>query len=130
MSGTALADRPAVRDDPEAVAWQPSYTQGSKRAAADNKPLIVFIGAGPTGYRRAVQEGRLSDELVKTLTDQCVCVYFDTKTEDGRKMAKLFEVEGPGLVVSTRGGGQVHKTHSAPPTTDQLLEDLKAVVPR
>lgn len=118
-----IGDRPAIGSLREPIEWQANYATGSKTAAAEKKPMAVFVGRGPTGYRTAVAGKTLPDEVVLLLSD-FVCVYLDTTTETGAATAKAFEMEGPGLILSRPGGQVIHQTLTKPVSVSDLVKEL------
>jgi hypothetical protein len=86
-------------------AWHSDYEKALSLAAQANKPLAVFIGQGEEGYDEVSRQGHLNGKAGKVLSTGYVCVYLDTKTEAGRRLAERFEIsKGPGLVLSDAGG--------------------------
>jgi len=85
-------------------AWQLDYRQAQELAARDQKPLAVVLGSGPASWEKLVA-GEISDETSNVLRTNFVCVYVDTKTVEGKKLADDFEMSSnPGLVISDRTG--------------------------
>ena len=48
----------------------------------------------------AEQDGTINE----TLRNKYVCLFVDTDTTDGQRVARLFDISGPGLVISDRSG--------------------------
>ena len=86
------------------VAWQTDYGVARKAAAKEQKPLVVVIGSGVTGYNELTREGVLQDEARRLLTNQYVCLYLDTLTPAGSRQARAFHVGDLGIVISDRSG--------------------------
>ena len=85
--------------------WRNDYFQARQKGAAQKKPLAVFLAPGQGGWKKLSAEGGLGDGAKKVLADRYVCVHIDTTTEQGRKLAKDFEIDGGvGLVISDRTG--------------------------
>jgi len=85
--------------------WQPDYKQARSLAAKDNRPVVVVLGSGTSGWNQLVSEGRFQDAFDLTLRSKYVWVYVDTDSEKGKKLADDFQVKaGPGLIISGRGG--------------------------
>ncbi|MBX3399494.1 MAG: CHAT domain-containing protein [Gemmataceae bacterium] len=118
-----IGDRPALGPLREPIEWQANYAAGSKAAAAEKKPMVVFVGRGPTGYRTAIADERIPDEMVLLLSD-FVCVYLDTNTDTGAAMARAFEMDGPGLIISRPGGQVIHQTLTKPLAISDLMKEL------
>jgi hypothetical protein len=84
--------------------WQ-SYWEAQKQGTAEKKPLAIFVGNGAEGWTRVIQGGALGKENQSLLTKDYLCVYADTATDLGKKIAAAFEVTGDrGLVICSRGG--------------------------
>src|SRR4051794_11680951 len=69
----ALMGPGAAPEALEAPMWQGSYTAARTIAQREGKPLAVFIGSGPAGHGRFVEEGKLSAEAQRLLTEHYVC---------------------------------------------------------
>lgn len=104
-------------------AWQPDYAVAYKVATSQQKPLAVFIGQGTKGYTQLVTDGGISAENVKLLSQKFVCLYVDTNTNAGKKLASSFEMT-EGLVVSDRSGTQQAYRHSGTLTATELTGQL------
>jgi hypothetical protein len=87
-----------------APAWLDDYGTAQARVSAVGKPMAVFLGAGPEGWKRVVRDGGLDPAVTKLLAEKYVCVYVDTSTSYGRTLAGSFQVAGRGLVISDKGG--------------------------
>jgi hypothetical protein len=83
--------------------WLNDYHAGVRQAAAQKKPLAVFLAAGVNGWRKVGQDNRLSHETQRILASQYVCVHVDTATPEGERFARVFEIpSGLGIVISDR----------------------------
>ena len=85
-----------------APSWKTDYTQALKFAAAEQKPVVVFIGKGETGYAKLVG-GSIPSDAGQLLAKDYVCVYVNTDTAAGHKLAGLFDIN-KGMVISGKGG--------------------------
>ena len=86
-------------------AWLKDYGIAFEQVLAQQKPLAVFVGTGETGWDDLSKDGSLGRGANELLAAHYVCVYLDTKKDEGRRLAKAFAItEGPGLVVSDRTG--------------------------
>ena len=80
--------------------WNGNYAQAQEEAAG-KKPLAVVFGSGQDGWTKLIR----SDESKKVLAEQYVCVYVDTSSEAGKKLAGSFAINNAtGLVLSDRTG--------------------------
>jgi len=101
----ALMAPAEVPDATATLKWQDSYGTARQMGKRESKPLAVFIGNGPSGWKKVAEEGALSEQAKQTLADGYVCLYVDRTRPGGRQLAESFEVsEGPGLVLSSRDG--------------------------
>src|SRR5690242_14393065 len=97
----APAHTPAITT-PE---WQDSYSTARQMGRQEGKPLAVFIGNGPNGWKRIAEQGDLSAEAKRILSDGYVCLYIDRTQPGGEQWAETFEIpSGRGLVLSSRNG--------------------------
>ena len=85
--------------------WQDSYGTAREMGRQQQKPLAVFIGNGPTGWKSVVEEGNLSETAKRVLAEGYICLYVDRTRPGGEQLASSFEIpSGPGLVLSSRDG--------------------------
>jgi hypothetical protein len=75
--------------------WQPDYSKAIKVAAAQHRPVAVFIGQGKP---ESIAES-ITDANRKLLNESYICVYIDATTPTGKKLADSFEMN-QGLVIS------------------------------
>ena len=89
----------------QSLKWQDSYGIAREMGRQHSKPLAVFIGNGPTGWKKVVEEGNLSEKAKRVLAEGYVCLYVDRTKPGGEQLASSFEIpSGPGLVLSSRDG--------------------------
>ena len=116
-----LAETPVV----QTLKWQDSYSTARQMGRQQRKPLAVFIGNGPTGWKKVVEEGTLSQKATRVLTEGYICLYVDRKQPGGEQLAQSFDVpSGSGLVLSTRDGEGQAFFHAGKLTTVNLEERL------
>jgi hypothetical protein len=85
--------------------WQNSYGQALQQGSAQRKPLAVVFASGPNNWTHVIRETAPAADVQRLLSEKYVCVYVDTATEAGRKLAQDFGMNGPiGLVLSDRTG--------------------------
>ncbi len=82
--------------------WQSDYSKAIAAAAAEQKPVAVFIGQGQAGYSKLVG-GEFPTDAGQLLAKNYVCVYVDTDTAAGKSLAGQFDIS-KGLVISCKGG--------------------------
>ena len=92
--------------------WQPDYATAARTAAAQQKPLAVFVGRGAAGLTQLVAGG-LPADATKALGDKFVSVYVDADTPAGRPLAAALKVTD-GLVISDKTGSVQALRHSGP----------------
>src|ERR1035438_2118410 len=83
--------------------WQNSYATAQKMGTEQQKPVLVVIGSGANGWTKVIREAAPSPEVTQMLA-KYVCVYIDSATPEGMKLAQSFEITGSGLVISDRTG--------------------------
>jgi hypothetical protein len=85
--------------------WHKDYNEARKIGQSEKKPLAVFIGNGTGGHEKVCRDGKMPAEVEKMLMDSYVCVYVDSSTPEGQKLASQFaNTRGLGLVLSDRTG--------------------------
>lgn len=90
---------------PTEVTWNTNYTAAKKLCAENQKPMAVFVGSGVNGYEKLSRERQFSAEVRQELANNFVCVFLDTNTPEGKKLARDFEITGDlGIVISDRTG--------------------------
>ena len=111
-----------VRDVP---VWQNEYRQARLKAAGDQKPLAVFVGSGKSGWAGVTPDGANDRRANELLASRYVCLYVDTDTAAGRKLAASFELAGGGLVISDRTGESQAFSHRGKLDREQLVRALE-----
>jgi hypothetical protein len=100
LSGSVVASTPV-----DNLTWEPNYDQARQVGQAEKKPLAVIVGSGEAGYERLCRDGKLGSDAQKALGENYICVYLDTDTQVGKKLASDFGItRGTGLVLSNRSG--------------------------
>jgi hypothetical protein len=88
-----------------APSWSTDYYAANKQAATAKKPLAVVLGTGEKGYEKLDRAGKLSDDAKAVLAAKYLCVYVDTASPAGQRLAKAFDMpSGQGIVISDRTG--------------------------
>ena len=106
---------------PTTPTWNGSYSQAQEEAAG-KKPLAVVFGSGQDGWSKLVR----SEESKKLLAEQYVCVYVDTTSESGKKLAKSFAINNEtGVVLSDRSGGLQAYWHNGALADSSLVRSLR-----
>jgi hypothetical protein len=106
---------------PTTPTWNGSYIQAREQAAG-KKPLAVVFGSGQEGWTKLVR----SEESKKLLTEQYVCVYVDTATEDGKQLAASFAINNAtGVVLSDRLGAVQAFWHDGDLADPSLVRSLR-----
>jgi hypothetical protein len=99
--------------------WQSDYGKAMTAAAAQQKPLVVVVGKGETGYAKVVTDGQIPAEAAQLLAANFVCVYVDAETSEGKDLAGRLGVF-QGLVISSKGGAVQALRHTGPVTPAAL----------
>lgn len=108
VSGLAPSYTPAVQPK-----WQPDYSTAVRVAAAQHKPLAVFVGHGPAGYAQLVMDGGPAAPTAQTLTDKFVALYVDADSPAGKPLAEALKVTD-GVVISDHTAALVSLRHQGP----------------
>jgi hypothetical protein len=87
-----------------APSWQHDYRMARELGSRENKPLVVVIGSGKTDWANLAKPAEQDGSINQTLRSSYVCLFVDTDTTDGQRLARSFDMSGPGLVISTRSG--------------------------
>jgi len=118
MIGVALS---AALGAPVALApaWQHDYGLARQLGEREHKPLVVVIGSGSSNWAKLSQATEQDETINPTLRINYVCLFVDTDTTDGRKLAQSFDMNGPGLVISDRSGSvQAYRRTGEVPATE------------
>jgi hypothetical protein len=119
-----LSTAPAA--DLTAPSWSTDYFAASKLSATAKKPLAVVLGSGDAGYDKLDRDGKLTDEAKGLLASKYVCVYVDTDTPEGKKLARAFEMpNGRGIVISDRSGDVQAFRHEGTLASRELVQKLE-----
>lgn len=97
-AATLLAAAPAP-------SFSPNYAEAIAQAQQQHKPVAVFLGKGADGLAKLVTEGVVPTSASAALQSEFICLYVDTTTDAGRKLAGNFEMT-EGLVISDRDGAK------------------------
>jgi hypothetical protein len=93
---------PSVRQEP---GWITDYGEAKKLSEMERKPIAAFVGSGVKGWNDISREGRLESDTGRLLAKSYVCLYVDTATEEGRRLARAFEIsQSRGIVISNSNG--------------------------
>ena len=86
-----------------AAAWESSYSHAKEQAAAQKRPLVIVFGPGSDSWTKVVKAESPAPEISKILAEKYVCLYVDTTTAAGRKLAADYEIANAvGLIISDR----------------------------
>lgn len=120
LTGALLAGQNA------APTWQTSYGQAQQRAAEQKKPLVVVFGSGANAWEKVVQAESATPEITKMMADSYVCVYVDTTSPAGKKVAQDFGIAGDrGMVISDRAGTTQAFWHQGDLSSQNMVRYLK-----
>jgi len=84
-------------------AWHHDYRQARSLGERERKPLVVVIGSGKTPWANLSKVAEQDESINQTLLSSYVCLFVDTDTTEGQRLAKFFEMS-QGLVISDKSG--------------------------
>lgn len=108
--------------------WHTNYREAKDLAAREHKPLVVVLCTctGEAAWNGITSEGGLNAESLKVLRDSYVCVYVDTDSDKGRRLAADFELtNGPAIIISDKSGDVQAYRHDGAQTPSALAEVFK-----
>jgi hypothetical protein len=103
---------------PASPDWQSDYAQALKVAATANRPLAVFIGNGPDGYKAILGDAAPARQA---LAEKYVCLYVDATQAANRDTVASFRASGPTLVLSDKTRAYQAFRSSGPMPAEQLV---------
>jgi hypothetical protein len=104
IMGVALAAAFASASAPTLTpAWHHDYRQARELGEREHKPLVVVIGSGKTPWAKLSRVAEQDESINQTLLSSYVCLFVDTDTTEGQRLAKFFEMS-QGLVISDKSG--------------------------
>ncbi len=120
----ALSVAPSA--DLTSPSWSNDYGMASKESATAKKPLAVVLGTGDAGYNQLDRDGKLTTEAKGLLASKYVCVYVNTESADGKRLAESFRMpSGRGIVISDRTGDLQAFRHEGDLTSTELVRNLE-----
>ena len=106
--------------------WLRSYDQARKEGQKASKPLAVFVGSGHHGFNQVSEDGQLSAEARRLLAKNYVCVYLNTDTPEGRRLAATLKIKDKsGVILSDRTGDYQAFNYPGTLRDDELTSCLK-----
>ncbi len=96
-----------------------SYSQALAQSHREHKPVAVFLGTGADGLSKLVADGGLTGTTGSQLKSDFVCLYVDTTSTAGQKLARDFGM-AEGLVISDRDGAKQALRHAGTVTPETL----------
>mgnify|MGYP002784605777 CR=1 FL=1 len=110
---------------PPTVTWENSYPAAQQVAISQNKPLAVVFGPGANGWAKLLRTESSAPQVEKLLAEHYICVYVDTSTPEGQKIARNFDITSSvGLVLSDRKGSTQAFWHQGDLTSDNAIHYL------
>src|SRR5204863_4463155 len=86
----------------------------------------IVVGNGIKGWQEISKNGDLDKDVRELLDAHFVCVYLDSSTDSGKKMANALAVgSGPALIIGDRSGTNQAFRYKGSLTTRQLTDTLK-----
>lgn len=108
-------------------AWLQDYASARSQCEKVGRPLALFVGSGPEGWKHLSQDGRLSPEAGRILAAKYVCLYVDANKKAGHELAVALEMPRHlGLVISDSSGHLQAFRHEG----DLRSEDLQRYLHR
>ncbi len=87
------------------VEFSTDFDEATRRAKAENKPLLLFFMAQNCPHSQAMLDGAFSNEAVARLSRQFVCVEIDVNDEIGERVCEEFDVNAsPTIQFATSRG--------------------------
>jgi hypothetical protein len=113
------------------LSWHGDYDEAYRLGSQRHKPLAVFLGKGPSGWQKVVEEGQFNAQSQKLLRENYVCVYLDTTRSEGAELAGSFEMrQGTGLVLSDHTGKAQAFRHEGSLSGSELEQKLRTYADR
>jgi len=114
-------------DQGNAIEYVEGYEAGLRRAAAENRPLLVVFRAGWCHWCAEFAQGTLVDRRLVGLSRQFVCVMVDADRQaaDCRRFGVK---EFPTVVVATVAEGECRRWKGCP-SADELLSAMADALP-
>jgi len=100
----ALTGFPALASVEDGLTWHTNYSEARKLGQSEKKPLAVIVSSRKNGWKEIARDGELGKEAEKTLAERYVCVYVDSATEPGKRLAAALGIDGKGIVISNAAG--------------------------
>ena len=118
---------PPMPDQGNAIEYVEGYEAGLRRAAAENRPLLVVFRAGWCHWCAEFAQGTLVDRRLVGLSRQFVCVMVDADRQaaDCRRFGVK---EFPTVVVATVGEGECRRWKGCP-SADELVSAMADALP-
>jgi hypothetical protein len=102
------------------------YQAARQLGKSERKPLAVFIGYGKEGWDKVTREKQLDDDARRILADSYVCVYVDSRDQDGKRLADAFEIRAKhGLALSDSSGDVMALRHEGRIAGKDLVKKLR-----
>lgn len=106
--------------------WQNDYHKAQQMGASQKKPLAIVFGSGANGWTKIAKEATPAAGVSQVLTQSYVCVYVDTATPAGKKIAGDFGItQSTGLVISDRSASLQAFWHQGDMTSQNLETYLR-----
>mgnify|MGYP006276339853 CR=1 FL=1 len=110
-----------------AIEYVEGYDAGLRRAAADNRPMLVIFRAGWCRWCTELAQGPLADRRLVSLSRQFVCVVVDADRHaaDCRRCGVK---EFPTVMLAS-SNGEEHRRWTGCPTVDELVAAMSGGSP-
>ncbi len=106
--------------------WNRDYSIALEKGVQVKKPVAIIVGSGLSGWQGISKNGEIAKEVHQLLDEDFVCVYVDSSTDSGKKMADALSVgSGPALIIGDRSGTNQAFRYRGALTSNQLEATLK-----
>src|SRR5688572_22923610 len=72
--------------------WLTDYTFARSQVQEGQRPLAVVVGTGKSGWQHLVKDGQLTDDVGRLLAENYVCLYIDSESDYGKRLATAFHI--------------------------------------
>src|SRR5262249_57018022 len=99
ICGLLMAAQPAPAIATDRLTLLTDYDEARDIVNQDHKPMMVMIGTGDHDWDQILTNGSIGQAALDILREHFVCLYVDSDTSDGKKLAQMMGVPAaPGLI--------------------------------
>jgi len=119
---------PEVKSKPEGVLFFADFEEGTKKAAREDKPELLFFMAKNCEFSREMMEDAFLDPQVERLSREFVCIQIDMNNPQNDDICDLFGVSAsPTVLFATSSGAPLQRLASVQ-SGERLAEQMKAAL--